>query len=102
MPKLMPRICLRHGLCPLGHAGSRQNCNTMLALQRFRIQSQFPRQFHIHLHKPRRRNRCWVQSRVKVHRQPRICVVKVEANLLATQGARLRRNRGVSDESMVY
>ena len=84
-PELVAGIGLRHGLGPLSHVVAGQNLNPVLAPERVRIKSQFPRQFVIQLHETWRRDRCGIQSRVKVLRQPRIRVVKAEANLRASQ-----------------
>ncbi len=90
-PKLMPGIGQRDRLCAVGHPVPGENCNTTLARERIRIESQFPGQFHIDFHDARCRDRCWVQTRVEVLRKPRICVVECEIRLLTGKGGAERR-----------
>ena len=91
----MAGIGLRQRLGPLSHAVTRQNCDTILAPERIRIESQVPRQLFIQLYEPWRCDGCRVHARVEVLRQPRKRVGKAEANLLAFQdGGGLRHIQG--------
>jgi hypothetical protein len=91
VPKLMPGIGQRDRLCAVGYPVAGENCDTMLARERIRIESQFPGQFHIDFHDARCRYRCWVQTCVEVLRKPRKSVVECETHLPAGKSRAERR-----------